>query len=170
MPSRPFLFVIFVSTAMLGAQGAPAAPAPSPAAPAAPAKAPPIPRAAFIANMDAEFSKIDTNKDGKLTKAEIEAFQRAVALQQIAARNRALFGALDTDHNGQLSPAEFARFTAAPPPPNAAPMLQRFDTNKDGAISLVEYRASTLTNFDRLDADKDGVVTPAEMRAGGVIK
>jgi Ca2+-binding EF-hand superfamily protein len=49
-------------------------------------------------------------------------------------------------------------------------MLQRFDSNHDGVISLVEYRAGTLANFDKLDTDKDGVVTPAEMKAGGLIK
>jgi Ca2+-binding EF-hand superfamily protein len=47
-------------------------------------------------------------------------------------------------------------------------MIARFDGNHDGSISLVEYRAGTLANFDRLDADKDGVVTAAEMRTGGI--
>lgn len=147
-----------------------AAPAAAQPAAKAPAVAPSIPRAAFISNMDAEFAKMDANHDGKLTKQEIEAYQHASAVEKIQARNRAVFAALDTDHDGQLSPAEFAKFTATPPPPNAAPMLQRFDANKDGVISIVEYRAGTLANFDKLDIDKDGIVTPAEMKAVGIIK
>ena len=113
---------------------------------------------------------MDSNHDGKLVKAEIEASQHAAAMQEIMRRNAAAFAELDRDHNGQLSPAEFSQFHATPPPPNAAPMLQQFDTSKDGAISLVEFRAATLANFDRLDTDKNGVVSAAEMRAGGILK
>jgi hypothetical protein len=120
--------------------------------------------------MDSDFARMDANHDGKVTKGEIEAFQRANALREIMARNQAVFRQLDKDHNGQLSPAEFAQFHADPPPANAMPMIQQFDSNKDGSISLVEFRAATLANFDRLDADKDGVVTAAEMKAGGIIK
>jgi len=141
------------------------------AKPAAQAPGPqPIPRAVFLANMDGDFARMDANHDGKLVKAEIEASLQATALQGILARNRATFVALDADHNGQLSPAEFARFHAAPPPGNATPMLQHFDTSKDGAITKVEFRAGTLANFDRLDADKDGIVSVAEMKAGGIAK
>lgn len=149
-----------------------AAPAAAQTAPvSAPAPAvEPIPRATFLANMNADFSKMDTNRDGKIVKAEIEASQQAKAMQEILERNRATFDQLDSDHNGQLSPAEFAQFHAAPPPPNGTPMLQHFDTNKDGAITQVEFRAGTLANFDRLDTDKDGIVSAAEMRAGGIIK
>jgi Ca2+-binding EF-hand superfamily protein len=141
----------------------------APAKPAAAAPQP-IPRAVFLQNMDSDFSKMDANHDGKVTKAEIEAFQRAGALAQIMARNQQIFRALDKDHNGQLSPAEFAQFHAEPPAPNAQPMLQRFDANHDGVITQVEFRAATLANFDRLDTDKDGVVTAAEMRAAGIGK
>lgn len=130
----------------------------------------PIPRATFLQNMDSDFGRMDSNHDGKLTKAEIEGFQRASALRQIIARNQKIFRALDTDHNGQLSPAEFARFHAEPPAPNATPMLQHFDANHDGVITQIEFRAATLANFDRLDTNKDGVVDAAEMRAGGIAR
>ena len=118
--------------------------------------------------MDAEFRKMDADKNGSVTKSELEAFQRIAAVAQAQQRNRALFGRLDADRNGQLSRAEFARMTSAPPAANAAPAVARFDANRDQAISLVEYRAGTLANFDRLDADKDGYVNQSEMKAGGV--
>lgn len=142
----------------------PPQPAPQQAAPV------PVPRTAFLANMDAEFRKMDADKNNVLTRTEIEQFQRMVAVYQAQARNRALFTQLDADRNGQLSPAEFAKLQTAPPPPNAAPVLAQADLNKDQSITLVEYRTAKLANFDRLDADKDGVVSIAEMKAGGIVK
>ena len=144
--------------------------APSATPVAMPAAAEPIPRAVFLKNMDSDFERMDANHDGKVTKAEIEASERATATRQIMERNQQVFRELDADHNGQLSPAEFAQFHAQVPAANGAPMLQHFDANHDGVISQVEFRAGTLANFDRLDADKDGVVTAAEMKAGGIGK
>lgn len=129
---------------------------------------PPLARAQFIADMDAEFRKMDADKNGQLTRTEIEQFQKIKAVAEAQARNRQLFAQLDADRNGQLSPAEFARMSAAPPQSNATPMLSRMDSSRDNQISLIEHRAATLANFDRLDTDKNGVVTAAEMRAGGI--
>ena len=127
----------------------------------------PISRAVFLASMDTEFRKMDADKNGSLTRAEIEAFDRAVSVVKAQAKNRQLFARLDADHNGQLSAAEFSRL-ASSAPVNAAPMLSRMDLNRDQALTLVEYRTATLSNFDRMDTDKNGIVTPAEMKAGGV--
>lgn len=143
----------------------PAAAAAQAARPAQAAAARPVSRAAFLANMDGEFRKMDADKNGIVTRAEIEAFQRAVSVLQAQARNRALFARLDRDRNGYLSAAEFAALNAAPPAPNPGPMLGRFDSNRDQSISLIEYRTGTLANFDRMDSDKDGIVRPEEMRA-----
>src|SRR5438270_13613813 len=79
-----------------------AAPAPASAnASAQPAPPIPVPRSEFIATMDSEFHKMDADKDGILTRKEIEDFQRAVSFLEIDRRRRALFDALDSDHNGQ---------------------------------------------------------------------
>lgn len=158
--------IALLSVAALAAPVA-AQPAKPVAAPAAP-QAQPIPRAVFLSNMDSEFKRMDTDRDGALSKKEIEDFQVSQIIAAAQARKRALFAALDTDHNGALSLAEFMRLPSNEQAPNAAPMIQRFDTNRDSKISQVEYRAGTLANFDRLDADKDGVVTAAEMKAGGL--
>lgn len=130
----------------------------------------PVPRTDFIATMDAQFRAADANKDGILTRQEIEQYQRSVALAQAQAQNRALFARLDSNHDGQLSPAEFAQLATNVPAPNAAPLLAEADLNHDQTITIVEWRTAKLANFDRLDTDKDGIVSVAEMRAGGVIK
>lgn len=147
-------------------QVTPAASVVRPAA-AAQAGVRPISRGVFLSNMDAEFRKMDADKNGIVTRAEVEGFERAVSVLKAQAKNRQMFARLDADHNGQISPAEFARL-ALPQQVDAAPILARTDLNRDQSISLVEYRTATLANFDRMDADKDGIVTPAEMKAGGI--
>jgi hypothetical protein len=133
-----------------------------------PAGPQPILRATFLAQMDAQFGKIDTDKNGQLTRTEIEQFEMDKALAEAQARNDALFDQLDVNKNGQLSAKEFAKLVTAPPKPNATPLLSREDSNRDGQISRIEHRTVTLANFDRVDSDKDGVVSAAEMKAGGV--
>ena len=128
----------------------------------------PLPRSRFIAGMDGEFRKMDTDKNGQLTKTEIEQFQTQQLAAQARARNKALFAQLDKDKNGQLSQAEFARIATPAPVANAEPMIARMDGNRDSQISSAEYRAATLANFDRVDSDKDGIVTADELKAGGV--
>jgi hypothetical protein len=130
----------------------------------------PIPRAQFIAEMDGQFRTIDTDKNGQLSRAEIEQYQKISADADAKARNRALFAELDANKNGQLSASEFAKLAAPAPAANAQPMLTQEDSNRDSQISLAEHRAATLANFDRLDTDRNGVVTAAEMKAAGIAR
>lgn len=129
-----------------------------------------VPRAQYITVQDGEFRKMDADRNGQLTRAEVEAFQRMTAIATARARNQQLFAQLDKDRNGQLSAAEFLALAAPAPPVNGQPFIAQMDGNKDGRISLVEHRAGKLAHFDRIDTDKDGVVTVAEMKAAGVIK
>jgi Ca2+-binding EF-hand superfamily protein len=129
-----------------------------------------VPRADFIKTMDLDFARMDANKDNIVTKAEIDQYQRASSLAEARAKVRALFAQLDTDKNGQLSEAEFEKMGVTTAPTNAAPILVSNDLNRDGRITLVEFRTAKLANFDRMDADKDGIVSVAEMRAAGLIK
>lgn len=128
----------------------------------------PIPRAQFISEMDSQFREMDADKNGQLTHAEIEQYQKLSALAEAKARNSAQFAELDKDKNGQISPAEFGKLVAPAPAANSLSMLTREDGNRDNQISLIEHRSATVANFDRLDTDKDGVVTAIEMKAGGI--
>lgn len=128
----------------------------------------PLPRAQFIAGMDGEFRKMDSDKNGQLTKSEIEQFQAQQLAAQSRARNKSLFVQLDKDKNGQLSQTEFAKIATPAPVSNAQPMIARMDGNRDSQISSAEYRTATLANFDRIDTDKNGVVSADELKAGGV--
>lgn len=129
-----------------------------------------IPRARFIAEMDSQFRTIDTDKNGQLSRTEIEQYQAVTAAAEAKARNRALFAELDANKNGQLSASEFAKLPAPAQAANAQPMLAQEDSNRDNQISLAEHRAATLANFDRIDTDRNGVVTAAEMKAAGIAR
>jgi Ca2+-binding EF-hand superfamily protein len=127
-----------------------------------------VPRADYIVTMDVEYSKMDGDKNGKVTRAEIETFERGAALGQARMRAQALFAQLDVDRNGQLSQAEFGKMASGSPQVDGRPLLGKLDANKDGAVSLIEHRAGKLAYFDQIDSDKDGVVTVVEMRAAGI--
>ena len=154
------LFLSAAPLAPLAAQAAPAANAPQP-----------IPRAAFMQRVDSVFVTADANKDGFADRAELEAVQvrefntqKAFVLKQ----REALFKRLDKDNNGALTLAEFnAPVTGAPVKTDATAVLGRFDTNKDGKVSLAENRAPAMSQFDRADGNKDGVLSVAEQKAAG---
>lgn len=140
----------------------PPAPQPRPPVAAAP-QVPDMPRAVFIAQMDAEHRKRDSDGDGKVTRAELERWERGQLIAQAQAGNRSLFARLDVDRNGVLTPGEFSALVRDPGNPDVGPLMSRFDGNRDQVITMIEYRAATLANFDRLDTDKDGVLTGAEI-------
>ena len=129
----------------------------------------PIPRTAFMQRIDSVFVAADANKDGFADRAELESVQmkdltarKAFVLKQ----RETAFKSLDKDNNGSLSLAEFnAVVLAQPIKTDTAAVLGRFDTNKDGKVSLAENRAPALAQFDRVDTNKDGSLSVAEQRA-----
>jgi hypothetical protein len=129
----------------------------------------PVTRAQFIAKIDQSFNTIDTNHDGSISLAEIEAAQAKEMAQvraALEAKLRAAFNQLDTNKDGQLSWAEFAAQSTAVKlsQPPATQVLQSLDANHDGKVSAAEFRASKLPAFDKADLNHDGTVTPDEER------
>jgi Ca2+-binding EF-hand superfamily protein len=81
--------------------------------------------------MNAEFTKLDTNKDGQLSKAEFMA--AAPALQQRTTPQQ-FITALDTNKDGKVSLQELqARPVAA---------FNKLDTNHDGTVTAAELQAA----------------------------
>ena len=142
-----------------------AAPPPPPAAPAPPPGSRPV----FAPPLAVPVEVRDTDKNGELSRGELEAAQTKLHQQQVAAdtkRSQDRFKQLDANKDGQLSIAEFtAPLARRRMVPDGAAAMTRLDTNKDGKVTAAEYRTQPLANFDRLDANDDGAITPAE-RAG----
>ena len=129
----------------------------------------PLTRQTFIAQMDAEFKRLDGDGNGMVVAEEIVASQQQDARAEAIRQNQQVFAQLDQDGNGMLSPQEFAALAnPSAIPVDATPLMTQFDTDRDGIITLVEYRISTQANFDRVDSDRDGVITDMEMRAAGI--
>ncbi|MGH6781508.1 MAG: EF-hand domain-containing protein [Sphingomonadaceae bacterium] len=132
------------------------------------------------------FAKMDLNKDGSVTEAEIQAGRDA----RMKARADERFTALDADKSGQISRAEFDaghekmrghrgdrgdrgghhgmrgghhRWGGGH---MGGGMFATADANKDGKVTLAEASAARLQWFDKIDTNKDGTITPEERKAG----
>lgn len=105
-----------------------------------------------------DFEQIDADKDGKITRAEVEA--------AAAAR----FAAMDTDGDGAVSAEEMAATAATHAGERAreqhARMLQWRDANGDDKLTAEEMDNSRMLRmFERMDKDGDGVISREEADA-----
>jgi len=119
-----------------------------PASPAAPTPAPA--RAAKVAA--ARLSRLDTNKDGKVTLAEL-----------VAAKTSRLHE-FDANHDGVVTQAEFEAGMKGQRAAHVAKLFERRDSNQDGQLSREESRMPERW-FNRLDSNHDGFLTPEELAA-----
>jgi Ca2+-binding EF-hand superfamily protein len=152
----------------------------------------PMTRAAMMQMVQERFAKLDTNKDGFITQAEMDAGRTAMrerTAERMKQRESTMFDRMDANHDGEISRAEFdsahnamaARMDGMHGMQMgmdgmhmrmrmmhagmAGHMFAAADTNKDGRVSLQEATAAGAAHFDRLDTNHDGTVTPDEMRA-----
>jgi hypothetical protein len=117
----------------------------------------------YLANVQGEFGELDTNKDGTLTGAEIDAARAKALATAVDRRADEMMAELDSDKNGSLSRAELVRGLKPSREPGPAPVLA-MDGNKDGKVTSAEFKSGMEARFARLDGNKDGVITQAELR------
>lgn len=89
-------------------------------------------------NGDKMFARLDTDKDGKISREEFEAFRKQNAKVDAAATKAGKRGER---------------------------MFARFDKDKDGFLSRTEADAVLAWRFKRMDANNDGVLTLEELSA-----
>ncbi|MGC6330485.1 EF-hand domain-containing protein [Rhizorhabdus sp. FW153] len=151
---------------------------------------PPKTRAEAQTRVTEMFKRLDTNGDGFVTKAEMDASRakmREAFAERRDERRGEKFAKLDKDGSGSVSKDEFL---APPPPPppgegdgprgrhkgmkrhHGGMMMggggfwfDRADANKDGKVSLAEAQSSALAMFDKVDSNRDGTISPDEQRA-----
>ncbi len=136
-------------------------------------------RADWQKTLEGRFAQMDGNKDGTLTRAELQATHTRTlnaANAAVAQRLQQEFTATDSNKDGKIDQVEAVAAAPANRKADAPKAIARFDSDKDGAISLAEFRAGApkprlgdVANFlNRFDANKDGSVTAAEYRAPGL--
>lgn len=110
------------------------------------------------------FAEMDTDKDGKVTRAEIDAIR--------AERQKAM----DPDGDGFITAAEMKAHAADQAKARAEAMVDRMfarlDADKDGRLSAAEALSGPMAGgrgvdrmFDRVDRDNDGAISLAEYDA-----
>ena len=147
-------------------------------------------RAAAQARVAKTFARLDTNHDGYITEAEVQAVDAARAQKRQARAQRfdpsKIFDRLDRDHDGKITVAEAAARRGHRAQPGRAQatgftgMFARADSNKDGVVTRAEFestgeqlrtrmqhlaaaRGGTSGLFANADANKDGRISKDEL-------
>jgi hypothetical protein len=113
----------------------------------------------------AMFDRLDTNRDGFLSRAELEPLGIVSASAHIESAS-AQFDRLDLNRDGFLSPAEAGNHLAAVP----GYSFGGFDINRDGFLSRSEamphlqwlYNRQASPTLDGYDMNRDGFLSRAE--------
>lgn len=95
--------------------------------------------------------RYDSNNDGKITRAELEA-----GLRQD-------FRQADSNHDGRLDPDEVLAVNQRRIKIDQSIAIPLIDWNHDGYVDFAEFAAPMRSLFEQYDADEDGVVTLQEM-------
>jgi len=118
-------------------------------------RAPPAPR-----ETDPDFhptiellSRYDTNHDGTITRAEMEAGLKAE------------FDAADANHDGRLDPDETHAVNEQRWSAGASTASTLVDWNQDGFVDLNEFAGTARSLFAEIDTDQDGQLSPKEIKA-----
>jgi hypothetical protein len=114
--------------------------------------------AATAANTaEAQFARMDLNRDQQLSadefKAALSPRNRPVIYQRLSAQ----FRAVDIDHSGYLEAIEFSSLAMIEDAGVAAPSLSAVDTSKDARIDFKEFVALAV----KLDPTKREIDTDA---------
>lgn len=137
-------------------------------------------RAEFSAQLDRRFARLDVNRDGVATAAELSARKqgarggRANRAGRMGGRASVAerFARMDANRDGAITLAEMQAVDARRAERRGGKArggmprgVGRMDVNGDGAVSRAEFQTRGQTRFARLDLNRDGAITPAERQS-----
>lgn len=116
------------------------------------------------------FDKIDTNKDGSLSRAEFVEHHRTMSMDHAD---------MHMDHHGEdamehgdmksMGTAHDAMHHPEHAPSAASSNFAKLDVNRDGKLSKAEMAKHPMAaHFAMLDVNKDGYLSPKEAAAHGL--
>ena len=113
------------------------------------------------------FERMDTNKDGKITKAEATQAREKWFAEVDANKDKFITRAeaekwKEAKWGKKGKKAEGDKGHRGKHGGKHGHMFDRLDQNKDGKISKAEAAAKSTWMFEKLDTNKDGVITRAE--------
>jgi hypothetical protein len=111
-------------------------------------------------NPNAAFDRVDTNKDGTISRDEFAKAHEQRIEKRVEIRKQRRDGAKD----GKSAQKQAWRIQHGMGGMGGR-MIVMADTNKDGKITLAEAQAMALQHFDQMDTNHDGQVTREERRA-----
>lgn len=109
---------------------------------------------------DAMFKSMDTDGDGRVSRAEH------------AAGAKKMFDEMDANHDGSVTAAEMTAChemkgdKPAKDAMSSADKIKVMDTNGDGQLSKAEHDAGADAMFTKMDTDGDGFLSASECKAG----
>ena len=109
---------------------------------------------------DHHFKMMDTNKDGRISRAEH------------ADGAKKMFTQCDANRDGIVTAAEMEASTTAMrgqagvDDKSAAEKIQVIDQNGDGKLTVAEHTAGSEKMFGKMDTDGDGFLSKSECDAG----
>jgi hypothetical protein len=101
------------------------------------------------------LTKYDANRDGTLTKAEMEAGLKAE------------FAAADVDRDGCLKTDEVRTINENRVKDLGSTATPLIDWNQDGCVDFNEFAGTVRSLFTQMDRDEDGKLDPKELNPRG---
>jgi Ca2+-binding EF-hand superfamily protein len=115
-------------------------------------------RGIHVGDRGAMFDRLDTNKDGNISRQEFTTAQPQMRQERVIVMRDG------TRPGGAGAPGKGMRMHRMGGMGFGGRMFEMADTNKDGRVSLAEAQTAALSHFDSADTNHDGKITPDERR------